>query len=114
MKRYLTSYSKGRLSVRDRITGQTASEGFIDADTAEYIQNKIKSCNYTIPQKCPKVKTMTFDDCQDWIESINTDFRAEFGWIKPESISWSRDEVKETIRNTETRIDKLNRLLGIE
>lgn len=34
MKRYLTSYSKNRLTVRDRLTNQSASESFVDADGA--------------------------------------------------------------------------------
>lgn len=114
MKRYLTSYTKGKLTVRDRITNQVASESFVDADTAEIIQNRIKDYNYTVPKKKPTVKTMSINDCQDWMRSINNDFKAEFGWIKPEKINWQRDEIKETIKNIETSIDKLNKLLGLE
>lgn len=114
MKRYLTSYTKGRLTVRDRITNQVASESFVDADTAEIIQNKIKAYNYTVPKKKPTVKTMSISDCPELLNSFNSEFEPEFGWIKPEKINWQRDEVKETIKNIETSIDKLNKLLELE
>lgn len=114
MKRYLTSYSKGKLTVRDRITNQIASESFVDADTAEIIQNKIKTYNYTVPKKKSTVKTLSIDECPELLNSFNKEFKAEFGWIRPEKIQWQRNEIKETIRNIETSIDKLNRLLGLE
>lgn len=114
MKRYLTSYSKNKLTVRDRITGQTASESFVDADTAEYIQNKIKECNYTVPKKKSQIKTYSIDECPELTQNLDKAFKAEFGWIKPELIDWHRDEVKQTIKNIETSIDKLNRLLELD
>lgn len=114
MKRYLTSYTKGKLTVRDRITNQVASESFVDADTAEIIQNKIKSYNYTVPKKKPTVKTISINDCPELLNSFNNEFKAEFGWIKPEKIQWQRDEIKETIKNIEVSIDKLNQLLGLD
>lgn len=48
MKRYLTGYSKGVLTIRDRKTGEFSRQSFVDPDTAEEIQNQIKKINTRI------------------------------------------------------------------
>lgn len=45
MKRYLTGYSKGVLTIRDRKTGEFSRQSFVDPDTAEEIQQKIRKMN---------------------------------------------------------------------
>ena len=116
MKRYLTSYSKNRLTVRDRLTGQSASESFVDADTAEIIQNRIKETNYTLPNKKNQVKNLSIDECIDWFKSVDKSFKADFGWIKPEKIQWEtkKEQLKTTLNNIENSIKELNRILEIE
>lgn len=116
MKRYLTSYSKNRLTVRDRLTGQSASESFVDADTAEIIQNRIKETNYTLPNKKNQVKNLSIDECIDWFKSVDKNFKADFGWIQPDKIKWEtkKEQIKTTLNNIEDSIKELNRILEIE
>lgn len=116
MKRYLTSYSKNRLIVRDRLTNQSASESFVDADTAEIIQNKVKETNYTLPNKKSLVKNLSIDECIDWFKSVDKKFKTDYGWIQPEKIQWEtkKEQLKTTLNNIENSIKELNKILEIE
>lgn len=51
IKRYLTGYSKGVLTIRDRKTGEFSRQSFVDPDTAEEIQNKIKQVNTRLRER---------------------------------------------------------------
>jgi len=65
MKRFLTGYSKGVLTIRDRKTGEFSRQTFVDQDTAEVIQNQIKKINTRIREfKASKVRSYYLSDLE--------------------------------------------------
>lgn len=65
MKRYLTGYSKGVLTIRDRKTGEYSRQSFVDPDTAELIQNQIKQMNTKMREfKASKVHSYYLSDLE--------------------------------------------------
>lgn len=111
MKRYLTGYSKNTLTIRDRQTGQEKRVTNCDKETADLIQDAIKSTNYTLNKTKSKVRTLSMEDEQEWLRSVNKEFITEFGWIKPEKINWSKDEVKELAQETVDGLKELTNKL---
>ena len=65
MKRYLTGYSKGVLTIRDRKTGEFSRQSFVDTDTAEEIQQKIRKMNTRMKvYKASKVHSYYLSDLE--------------------------------------------------
>ena len=65
MKRYLTGYSKGVLTIRDRKTGEFSRQSFVDPDTAEEIQQKIRKMNTRMKvYKASKVNSYYLSDLE--------------------------------------------------
>ena len=106
MKRYLMSYSKRDLTVRDRLTNQVKIFKNIDSDTAEEFINKIKDVNYTIPNEKSNIKVYTN------FNLANNNFKPEYGWIKPQNIKWYKEQTlsndtTEKIKTLEQKLDEL-------
>lgn len=65
IKRYLTGYSKGVLTIRDRKTGEYSRQSFVDPDTAQEIQEKIMKMNTRLRErKGSKVYTYYLSDLE--------------------------------------------------
>ena len=65
MKRYLVSYNRNTITIRDRKTGEFSRQSFVDPDTAELIQNKIKQMNTRIRErKASKVYSYYLSDLE--------------------------------------------------
>lgn len=110
MKRYLTGYSKGVLTIRDRLTGQVKRISNIDADEANEIQEKIIWTNYNIPDKKSKVKISSIDEHPNWMKTVQKDTRIEYGWIQPNQIKWYKEPKQE--QKEKTLSQKLDDLLN--
>lgn len=105
MKRYLTCYSKGTLTIRDRKTNQSKVIPHCTPEHAELVQEAIKSTNYYInTPKNSKVETI---NASEWLHKTQSKFKAEYGWIKPQDIKFVPPDKEEL--NTET-VDTLNTL----
>ena len=65
LHRYLTGYSKGLLTIRDRQTGEFSRKSFVDQDTAEEIQQKIRKMNTRMKvYKASKVHSYYLSDLE--------------------------------------------------
>lgn len=65
MKRYLTGYSKGVLTIRDRKTGEFSRQSFVDPDTAQEIQSQIMKMNTRLREhKGSKIYTYYLSDLE--------------------------------------------------
>lgn len=88
MKRYLTSYSKNYVKVRDRKSGLERSIYCDDRDEADIIQNAIKSTNYHLNnRKNGKVSVKSISD----LPLKLSEHKPNWGDMLPENITWERE-----------------------
>lgn len=108
MKRYLTSYSKGVLNIRDRQTGNTKRVSNIDKDTADLFQDAVKSTNYNInTTKSSKVTIKSIYDLQTWVNASDKKVTQKWGDILPSNIKWESEYIKEKENNLSKQLDNL-------
>lgn len=110
MKRYLTAYSRETLTIRDRKTGQTKRITHTDKDTAEVIQQAVKTTNYNLTNRTSKVEKKPIEEVQSWLNSVSKKHRTEWGWIQPDKIKWVKDEPKEVYTKETKKQELIQRL----
>lgn len=111
MKRYLTSYSRETLTVRDRKTGQTKRITHTDKQTADVIQDAIKQTNYNLTTKRPEIVKKSISEVQSWLNDVSKKSRTEWGWIQPDKINWEQPK-KDLKKDKETElVTRLNNIL---
>lgn len=112
MKRYLISYSRNKIKIRDRKTEQELNLSHVDEKIANIYINSVKSVNYSIPTRNQKNN----------YENINyeTPIKPElvpWGDIQPSKIKWATswyNPNKKEIKSNQSKLnDELNKLLEI-
>ena len=113
MKRYLISYSRNKINIRDRKTEQELSLSHIDEKIADIYIEAIKSVNYSIPTRNQKNSYENIN-----YETPNKTKPTPWGEIQPSEIkwvtSWYNPNKKEKQNNQSKLSNKLNKLLEIQ
>ena len=113
MKRYLCSYSRNTVTIRDRKTNQQLQLNHITDDVAKVYTDAISETNYHLnSKKHGKVYIKTFDNNNYTSKKTCT----KWGDIQPDKIKWATswynpDEKPKT--KTEKLSNELNKLLEI-
>lgn len=110
MKRYLVSYSKGILLIRDRKINKALKHLAVNKEIASVYEDAIKDVNYTL--RIAKKSKLSIVDDENFLEKSKTVFKPEYGWILPQSIKWAKiEDNKEVV--TDTRVTELNKILNL-
>lgn len=109
MKRYIVSYSKNILIIRDRKTNQTFRKTFVDRDIANVFEEAVKTSQATLRQ-IKSSKAETVDDTKFLIKTFKQ-FKPDYGWMQPTEIKWASEDKQENI--TDKRVIELNKILNL-
>lgn len=105
MKRYLTSYSKNYIKIRDRKTGLEKDIYTIDRELAETIQQAIKNTNYHLNnRKNGKITVRSISD----LPLKLSEHKPNWGDMLPENITWESEIIA---RKEQEQIKELNKIL---
>lgn len=105
MKRYLTSYSKNYIKIRDRKTGLEKNIYTIDRELAETIQQAIKNTNYHLNnRKNGKITVKSISD----LPLKLSEHKPNWGDMLPENITWESEIIA---RKEQEQIKELNKIL---
>lgn len=108
--RYISSYSRNKFKVRDRITGQETTINMSE-DVAEVYTDAIKQTNYNLREtKHGKVQIRSLNDLQLWLNSTTKEDKRQWGDIPPSEINWEKPKPK--VLNNDN--NKLNKILGLK
>lgn len=96
--RYLTGYSKGVLTIRDRMTGKNNRVSFVSQENADHVQQMIADVNYEFDDtKSGECRTITDDE---WLARTWTQTKQSWGDIPPSQIQWTSNRI---ISSTDTK-----------
>lgn len=105
MKRYLTSYSKNYIKIRDRKTGLEKNIYTIDRELAETVQQAIKNTNYHLNnRKNGKITVRSISD----LPLKLSEHKPNWGDMLPENITWESEIIA---RKEQEQIKELNKIL---
>lgn len=108
--RYISSYSRNKFKVRDRLTGQETTINMSE-DVAEVYTDAIKQTNYNLREtKHGKVQIRSLNDLQLWLNSTTKEDKRRWGDIPPSEINWEKPKPK-VLNNDD---NKLNKILGLK
>ena len=105
MKRYLTSYSKGVLNIRDRLTDNTKRISFLDQETADIYQDAVKSTNYNINKS--KHSKVTIKSIYDIDINQTKKTSKIWGEILPSEIKWESEYLREKEEKKQLELNKI-------
>lgn len=105
MQRYLTSYSKNYLRVRDRKLDIEKTIYITDRETADVVQDAIKSTNYHLTKR--KNGRVTVKSISDLPLKLS-DSKPQWGDMLPEKIIWEREILE---KKEKQKQNELNRIL---
>lgn len=105
MKRYLTSYSKNYIKVRDRKLNLETEIYTTDRELANTVQDAIKSTNYHLTnRKNGKVQVRSIND----LPLKLSEHKPNWGDMLPENVTWESEIIS---RKEKELNNKLNNLL---
>lgn len=105
MKRYLTSYSKNYIKVRDRKLNLETEIYTTDRELADTVQDAIKSTNYHLTnRKNGKITVKSISD----LPLKLSEHKPNWGDMLPENITWESEIIS---RKEKELNNKLNNLL---
>lgn len=104
MKRYLTSYSKNYIRVRDRKLNLEAEIYTTDRELADTVQDAIKSTNYHLTgRKNGKVQVKSINDLPLKLSK----HKPNWGDMLPENITWESDIIKQKEKKANKQLNKI-------
>lgn len=104
MKRYLTSYSKNYIKIRDRKTGLEKDIYTIDRELAETIQQAIKSTNYHLNnRKNGKITVKSISD----LPLKLSEHKPNWGDMLPENITWESEIINQKEKELNNQLNNL-------
>ena len=104
MKRYLTSYSKNYIKVRDRKLNLETEIYTTDRELADTVQEAIKSTNYHLTsRKNGKVQVKSINDLPLKLSK----HKPNWGDMLPENITWESDIIKQKEKEANKRLNRI-------
>lgn len=104
MKRYLTSYSKNYIKVRDRKLNLETEIYTIDRELADVVQGAIKSTNYHLTnRKNGKVQIKSINDLPLKLSK----HKPNWGDMLPENITWESEIIKQKEKEANKQLNKI-------
>ena len=104
MQRYLTSYSKNYIRVRDRKLNLETEIYTIDRELANTVQDAIKSANYHLTnRKNGKVLVRSTND----LPLKLSEHKPNWGDMLPENITWESDIIKLKEKEANRQLNKI-------
>lgn len=104
MKRYLTSYSKNYIKVRDRKLNLETEIYTTDRELADTVQDAIKSTNYhLINRKNGKVQVRSINE----LSLKLSEHKPNWGDMLPENITWESDIIKLKEKEANRQLNKI-------
>lgn len=104
MKRYLTSYSKNYIRVRDRKLNLETEIYTTDRELADTVQDAIKSTNYHLTsRKNGKVQVKSINDLPLKLSK----HRPNWGDMLPENITWESEIIKQKEKEANKQLNKI-------
>lgn len=104
MKRYLTSYSKNYIRVRDRKLNLETEIYTTDRELADAVQDAIKSTNYHLTsRKNGKVQVKSINDLSLKLSK----HRPNWGDMLPENITWESEIIKQKEKEANKQLNKI-------
>lgn len=104
MQRYLTSYSKNYIKVRDRKLNLETEIYTTDRELADTVQEAIKSTNYHLTnRKNGKVQIKSISD----LPLKLSEHKPNWGDMLPENITWESDIIKQKEKEANKQLNKI-------
>lgn len=104
MKRYLTSYSKNYIKVRDRKLNLETEIYTIDRELADTVQDAIKSTNYHLTsRKNGKVQVKSISDLPLKLSK----HKPNWGDMLPENITWESEIITRKEKEANKQLNKI-------
>lgn len=104
MKRYLTSYSKNYIKVRDRKLNLETEIYTTDREVADTVQEAIKSTNYYLNnRKNGKVQIKSISD----LPLKLSEHKPNWGDMLPENITWESEIIKQKEKELSNKLNSL-------
>lgn len=104
MQRYLTSYSKNYIKVRDRKLNLETEIYTTDRELADTIQDAIKSTNYHLTnRKHGKVQVKSINDLPLKLSK----HKPNWGDMLPENITWESEIMKQKEKEANKQLNKI-------
>jgi hypothetical protein len=104
MKRYLTSYSKNYIKVRDRKLNLETKIYTTDRELADIVQGAIKSTNYHLTnRKNSKVQVKSINE----LPLKLSEHKPNWGDILPENITWESKIIKQKEKELNNKLNNL-------
>lgn len=104
MKRYLTSYSKNYIKVRDRKLNLETEIYTTDRELANTVQDAIKSTNYHLTnRKNGKVQVRSINE----LPLKLSEHKPNWGDMLPENITWESEIIKQKEKELNNKLNNL-------
>lgn len=104
MKRYLTSYSKNYIKVRDRKLNLETEIYTTDRELADTVQDAIKSTNYHLTnRKNGKVQVKSIND----LPLKLSEHKPNWGDMLPENITWESEIINRKENEANKQLNKI-------
>lgn len=104
MQRYLTSYSKNYIKVRDRKLNLETEIYTTDRELADTVQDAIKSINYHLTsRKNGKVQVRSTND----LPLKLSEHKPNWGDMLPENITWESEIIKQKEKEANRQLNKI-------
>ena len=104
MKRYLTSYSKNYIKVRDRKLNLETEIYTIDRELANVVQDAIKSTNYHLTnRKNGKVQVRSTND----LPLKLSEHKPNWGDMLPENITWESEIIGQKEKEANKQLNEI-------
>lgn len=104
MKRYLTSYSKNYIKIRDRKLNLETEIYTTDRELADTVQDAIKSTNYHLTnRKNGKVQIKSISDLSLKLSK----HKPNWGDMLPENITWESEIIKQKEKEANKQLNKI-------
>lgn len=104
MQRYLTSYSKNYIKVRDRKLNLETEIYTTERELADTVQDAIKSTNYHLTsRKNGKIQVRSINDLPLKLSK----HKPNWGDILPENITWESDIIKQKEKEANKQLNKI-------
>lgn len=104
MKRYLTSYSKNYIKVRDRKLNLETEIYTTDRELANTVQDAIKSTNYHLTnRKNGKIQVKLINDLPLKLSK----HKPNWGDMLPENITWESEIIEQKEKEANRQLNKI-------
>lgn len=104
MKRYLTSYSKNYIKVRDRKLNLETEIYTTERELADTVQDAIKSTNYHLTnRKNGKIQVKSINDLPLKLSK----HKPNWGDMLPENITWESEIIKQKEKEANKQLNKI-------